>query len=143
MSDFRLDQFLPYQLAALANRTSRAFAAIYGERFGLTVPEWRVMAHLGSKDRISVRDIHMRVDMDKSKVTRAAQRLVARGLIAKTINPTDRRLVTLSLTAKGRSMMDQIAPLALAFEKEMLSQLSPEVVAAFRDTIARLGEQDE
>ena len=46
-----LDDFLPYRLSVLTNRVSGAIARHYSERFGLSVPEWRVMAVLGRARR--------------------------------------------------------------------------------------------
>lgn len=136
MSDFDLNAFLPYQLAVLASRTSRQFEARYRARFGLSIPEWRVMAHLSQTDHpVSVREIHMRVDMDKSKVSRAATRLEEAGLIEKTVNAQDRRLISLSLTEKGRQMMDAIIPIAHAFEADLLSRLPAHQAAAFRKAV--------
>ena len=44
---FRLEDFLPYQLSVAANRVSRLFARRYSEAFGLSIPEWRVIAVVG------------------------------------------------------------------------------------------------
>ena len=42
-----LDAFVPYRLSVLTNQVSSAIARHYADRFGLTIPEWRVMAVLG------------------------------------------------------------------------------------------------
>ena len=134
MTDFKLDEFLPYQLAVAASRVSRAFSAHYIEKFGISTPEWRVVAHLSQEGSVSVREIHRRVDMDKSKVSRAAGRLEAAGYISKTENRSDRRLVELQLTEKGREMIDQLAPVARGFEQELLAHLG-EDGATFRGAL--------
>lgn len=140
---FDLEHFLPYQLAVLAARVSRDFARRYSEAFGITIPEWRVIAHLGQAGTVSVREIHARVDMDKSKVSRAAARLEAAGLIAKAGHPRDRRLVALSLTPAGQDLFARIVPLARAFEAEMLSALPASEAERFRSTIRHLLEREE
>lgn len=141
MTDFVLDEFLPYQLAVLAERTSRAFSALYRERFGISIPEWRVVAHLSQAGTVSVREIHARVAMDKSKVSRAAARLEAAGYITKTADPKDGRLVALSLTEKGWAMVEEITPLARRFEAEFLARLGPRA-DAFREALRLLLEED-
>ncbi len=123
MAQFDLDGFLPYQLAVVARRVSEAFAARYRAEFGISIPEWRVVAHLSQERAVSVREIHRRVDMDKSKVSRAAARLEERGYLAKRTDPNDGRLVELTLTDKGREMMDVLAPIATAYQREVLGQL--------------------
>jgi maleylacetoacetate isomerase len=105
MHDFDLSAFLPYQLAVAAARVSKGFADRYRAEFGLSIPEWRVLAHLAGDDAVSVREIHARVDMDKSKVSRAAARLEEAGLIEKRENAADRRLLDMRLTDKGRDLI--------------------------------------
>ena len=126
MHAFNLDAFLPYRLAKLASRVSRGFAQEYGARFGLSIPEWRVMAHLSQSASVSVRELHLKADLEKSKASRAAARLEAAGLVVKKINEADRRLIELSLSAKGEEMMAELRPLALSYEADVLSSLSPE-----------------
>lgn len=138
MTSFNLDDFLPYQLAVLASRVSRDFAKLYGEVFDISIPEWRVVAHLSQAQRVSVREIHERVDMDKSKVSRAASRLEVAGYLSKRVNPSDRRLIELELTDKGRAMIAAIKPIADDYQAQVLADLPPEEAAAFRATLAKL-----
>ena len=140
--NFVLDEFLPYQLVVLAGRVSRDFSAIYREKFGFGVSEWRVLAHLSQAGSVSVREIHAKVDMDKSKVSRAASRLQAAGYVSKQTNTHDRRLIELSLTVAGRDVVRQITPLARQFEDMVLAQLG-EKAADFRDQIDELLATDQ
>lgn len=125
MTNFDLSQFLPYQLAAAAQRVSREFAETYRRDFGITIPEWRVLAHLAQEGAVSVRDIHLRVDMDKSKVSRAASRLEAAGYVTKIANTEDRRLIALSLTHSGRGLMERLIPVALGYQHALVLRLGP------------------
>jgi DNA-binding MarR family transcriptional regulator len=120
---FDLSAFLPYQLAVTSARVSRDFAEIYRREFGLSIPEWRVMAHLAQSEAVSVREIHLRVDMDKSKVSRAAARLESAGLIEKRENQTDRRLLDMRLTSAGRDLIARIVPLADAYQARLMANL--------------------
>jgi DNA-binding MarR family transcriptional regulator len=135
---FDLDGFLPYRLTVLAERIGAEFATVYGKRHGLSRAEWRVMAHLGNAGPVSVREIHARVAMDKSKVSRAASRLQLVGLVEKREDPVDRRLVALSLTEKGKEVMADLIPLARAFERELLARLPEDERATFLRGIDRL-----
>lgn len=120
---FDLTAFLPYQLAVASSRISKAFAERYKAELGLSIPEWRVLAHLAQSDAVSVREIHARVDMDKSKVSRAAARLEEAGLIEKRENPDDRRLLDMRLTAKGRNVIARIVPIADEYQAELLAMI--------------------
>ncbi len=138
---FILDGFLPYRVAVTAGRLSREFSRIYQERFGLSRAEWRVMAHLSQQAEVSVREIHARVDMDKSKVSRAATRLEEAGIITKRISDSDRRLVFLALTEKGAAMMAELARAAQGLSGEVLGRLGPGA-KAFLDGLEALADTD-
>lgn len=120
---FNLDEFLPYQISVLSRRMSQNLEQRYSSRFGLRVPEWRIMAHLSQSEPVSVRELVVRVDMHKSRVSRAARRLEEAGLISSSANRADRRLIDLRLTDKGRQMMEEIAPLVNGFQQELLDRL--------------------
>ncbi len=134
---FDLDRFLPYRLTVAAGRVSRRFARLYEAETGLSIPEWRVLAHLVQAGSVSVRDIHARVDMDKSKVSRAAARLEEAGLVQKQEHDTDRRLVALSLTPEGEAVMERLTAIAAAFQDELEAELGG-AAAGFDDALGRL-----
>lgn len=137
MPAFELADFLPYQLATAAAQVSRAFADRYRAEFGLTIPEWRVLAHLAAAQSVSVREIQARVDLDKSVVSRAVARLTEAGLVAKEGHPTDGRLLDIRLTAAGRALFDRIVPVAEAYQADLLARLGPGA-AEFRKALSRL-----
>ena len=98
---FRLEDFLPYKLSVAANRVSRLFARRYSEAYGLTIPEWRVLAMVGRFGTLSPSAVGEWTAMDKVKVSRAAASLVERGLLKQTQDPKDGRGRLLRLTRKG------------------------------------------
>ena len=103
-----LDRFLPYRLSVLSNTVSSAIAREYSDRFGLSIPEWRVMAVLGGEPKLSARDVTERTAMDKVQVSRAVESLVRAQRVARTADPADGRIARLSLTAKGRAIYDEV-----------------------------------
>lgn len=131
-ADFDLDAFLPYRVAMVSRRLSRIFEERYRDRFGISVAEWRVVAHLAQSGAVSVREIVARTDMEKSRVSRAAARLEAAGYVAKCTHSGDRRLVELTLTPKGRAMMTELAPIAEAFNAEIGTCLGVDAEAFHR-----------
>lgn len=141
MPGFILEDFLAYQMAVLSNRLSNGFSQRYRDKFGISVPEWRLVAHLSQAAKISIREVYQQVEMDKSMASRAAARLVKAGYVSKRVNPADRRLVELSLTAKGRAMAAEIGPQALDFEAEVLACLPDGERDAFRKAIRILMEK--
>lgn len=135
---FALERFFPYRVSVLASRISKQLAQVYEQRFGISIPEWRVLAHLAANQRVSVREIYTRADMDKSKVSRAAANLERAGLIRKAMNAADRRLVEMSLTRKGQRLFSQIAPLALDFEAQLMDRLNGDEQRALESILTKL-----
>ncbi|MEE2860938.1 MAG: MarR family winged helix-turn-helix transcriptional regulator [Paracoccus sp. (in: a-proteobacteria)] len=136
---FDLDGFLPYQLSVAATKISRRFAALYRAEAGLTIPEWRVLAHLDRSGRVSVRDITARVHLDKSMVSRAATRLEKNGIVSISQHETDRRLVVLDLTDEGRALMQRLGRIANDFQAQLLQELQGDA-EPLRQALARIIE---
>ena len=133
-----LEDFLPYRLSILSNTISSAIAAAYDRRFGLTIPEWRVIAVLGRFPGLSAVEVADRTMMDKVAVSRAVTRLLKNGRIDRVFADADRRRSILNLSEEGRRVHDQVAPLALKFEADLLHGLSNEEINALNSTIERL-----
>lgn len=136
-----LDAFLPYRLSVLSNRVSGAIARQYSEEFGLTIPEWRVMAVLGGTSGLSAREVANRTAMDKVQVSRAVAGLMRAGRVARGGDAHDGRVTRLSLTAPGRAIYDRIVPLALQLEELFLSALSVEERRVFDRLMTKLARQ--
>ena len=119
----RLARFLPYRLSVLSNRISQDIAALYSERFGLSITEWRVMAVLGAHSPLSAGTVAERTAMDKVAVSRAVSNLLGKKYLNRRTDRRDARRSELALSAKGRAVFDQIVPLALGIEGKILSVL--------------------
>jgi DNA-binding MarR family transcriptional regulator len=133
-----LEDFLPYRLNVLASLTSNALAQIYAERFGLTIPCWRVVATLGQYDGRTARDIAAHGVMHKSTISRAVSALEGRGLIVRRPNQDDRREELLALTPQGQAIYEALAPEALAFEERLVSILTSDEQEALAALVAKL-----
>lgn len=119
----RLSEFLPYRLSVASNAVSERVAGVYQVRFGLKVPEWRVLAVVAEKGTATQAALVAATQMDKMTVSRAATALVARGLLARS-SAEDRRTLALRLTAAGEALHAEIAPMALGIERELLAGFS-------------------
>ena len=126
LPDFDLDGYLPYRLAVAAEKVSKALAAQYRDRYGISIAEWRVLVNVGYAKDQPIRDIESRVSMDKTKVSRAASRLEAAGYLTKTLDDGDRRLLKLTLTPKGAALLAEIVPLAQAYQEVVRAILGPQ-----------------
>lgn len=141
MSELDLEAFLPYRLSVMADRVSRSLSHVYARRFGLSIPEWRIVANLGRMGALGAGDLAARSSLDKPKLTRALQRLEARGLVERTAVDADRRRAVLALTADGRRIFRAIGPVALAWEAELLAVLSERERTALAATFDRLAKR--
>jgi DNA-binding MarR family transcriptional regulator len=135
---FSLGGFLPYQLAVLADYTSTRFAEVYSEKFGLSIPEWRVLATVGERAMLRAKDIEAERHLHKTVVSRAIAKLRARGLLDLKSNAEDRRESFLMLTGKGRKLYAEIIPLARTYSREILVSLSAAERAGLERGIERL-----
>ncbi len=136
-----LAKFLPYQLSITSNAVSGRIAQEYRQRFGLSVPEWRVMAVLGDSGALTQRDLTQRTLMDKVAVNRACKVLEERGLAARTPNAQDGRSHHLDLSDAGREMHGQIMPLAREMERRVFAGFSAEELDAFSSLLLRVRGQ--
>lgn len=119
-----LEDFLPYRLSILSNRVSRAIAARYADTFGLTIPEWRIIAVLGRRPGLTAKEVAEATEMDKVAVSRAVAKLVESKRVAARADRDDARRQILSLTAQGESVHARIAPIALDSEQRLLTALN-------------------
>jgi len=136
--NFHLEDFLPYRLSVSANRVSRLFARRFDEAFGLSIPEWRLLAVLGRVGSASPSAVGEMTAMDKVKVSRAAASLVARGLVKQTQDPTDGRARVLRLTRKGVGVHQNLVPLARELETQVAAGLSRTEWATLHKTLNRV-----
>ena len=119
-----LDHFLPYRLSVLTNLVSSAIADAYRRRFGLSVPEWRVLAVLARHPGLSAAEVAERTRMDAVAVSRAVARLLGAGRLRRAVSRDDRRRSVLSVSAAGAAVYREVAPIALGYERELLASLS-------------------
>lgn len=133
----RLDLFgfVPFRLNRLAAEVSAALSAEYAERYGLDIPEWRVLATLGFRhDPCSAQYVADCTRTHKSTISRAVTSLMQRQIVERVENADDRREFRLRLTGKGILLYEELIPRLLRREQEILACLS----AQERKELARL-----
>ena len=137
----RLGDFLPYLMSVTTNAVSDLIAGEYHARFGLKIPEWRVMAVLGDAGGLTQRQLVQATRMDKVAVNRACKVLEERGLATRHPNARDGRSHHLELTATGRALHGEIMPLALGMEQRLFAAFSASERASFKALLARIHER--
>lgn len=137
-NDLDLDEFLPYRMSVATNAVSQVIATAYEQRFGLKAPEWRVVAVLAQEGELTQQGLVRRTNMDKVSVSRAAQGLAERGLVARTPDARDARSLRLTLTEEGRSLHRKLAPAALKLEARLLAEFDAGEVDGLKAMLRRL-----
>jgi DNA-binding MarR family transcriptional regulator len=125
--DPKLDlfRFVPFRLNRLAAEVSAALSSEYSERYGLDIPEWRVLATLGFRNEAcSAQYIAHCTRTHKSTISRAVTTLMERQLIERVENEDDRREYRLRMTRKGSTLYEELIPRLLHREADILSCLS-------------------
>jgi DNA-binding MarR family transcriptional regulator len=133
----RLDlfKFVPFRLNRLAAEVSAALSGEYHERYGLDIPEWRVLATLGFRvEACTAQYIAHCTRTHKSTISRAVTALMTRQLVERVENKDDRREFALRMTRKGRALYEKLIPRLLRKEREIMSCLT----ARERQDFARL-----
>jgi DNA-binding MarR family transcriptional regulator len=124
-ASLELEKFLPYRLNRLAEAVSRDFQTIYRTRYGLTRPEWRLLASLGQHGTMTATEVGRDSAMHKTKVSRAVSALEERRWLRRETDPDDRRVERLALTQAGAKAYAELVPLARRFEADLLRMLDP------------------
>jgi DNA-binding MarR family transcriptional regulator len=141
--NLRLEEYLPYRLSVAANAVSRLIARAYESRFGLKIPEWRLIAVLADEGPLTQQLLCGRTVMDKVTVMRAAHGLVRRGLVRRLPNRSDGRSHRLELTRSGRRIYRDIVPLALEHEARLLRGLDRQEIARLDGLLRQLEQTAE
>ena len=139
--DFRLAEFLPYQLSVASNAVSHAVATGtgYETRFGLSNAEWRVLAVITGAGNPTQVELVEATGMDKMTISRSVTSLAHRRLIDRVRDTADRRTLRLAATDEGRRIHDIVVPEAQQVEARLLASLSAKEIEALRRALAKLG----
>nr|WP_321443734.1 MarR family transcriptional regulator [uncultured Cohaesibacter sp.] len=105
-----LDSFFPYRLAIAAEGFSRNISSVYGQTYGLSREEWRLLYLLAEAGKLDSQELSRRTTLDKVQVSRASQRLEDKKLITRAISKKDRRLRDFRITKAGAALFEEIKP---------------------------------
>jgi DNA-binding MarR family transcriptional regulator len=137
----RLEDFLPHKLNVLSSLVSQALTRVYGQRYGIGIPEWRVLVTLGQYGVMTGKAVGAHTHMHKTKVSRAVAQLEQRKFVSRRANRADLREAFLSLTPAGRAIYEEAAPIALDFTNRLSEVVAPSDRAAFDRAMRQLTER--
>jgi DNA-binding MarR family transcriptional regulator len=137
----KLEDFLPHRLNVLSSLVSHALTRVYSQRYGIGIPEWRVLVTLGQYEVMTGKAIGAHTHMHKTKVSRAVAQLEQRKFVVRRANRADLREAFLSLTPAGRSVYEEAAPIALEFTNRLSEVVEPADRVAFDRAVRQLTER--
>ncbi len=138
-SKLDLFRFVPFRLNRLAAEVSSALSSEYRERYGLDIPEWRVLATLGFRnDACSAQYIAHCTRTHKSTISRAVTALMTRQLVERVENEDDRREFRLRMTRKGQALYQKLIPRLKRREQEILSCLTAQERKDFARVLGKI-----
>jgi DNA-binding MarR family transcriptional regulator len=137
-AEFHLASFLPFRLVAVSEAVQRMFAASYEGSLHLTIPEIRAMSVIAEFGTLSPTAVGQHTWMDKVKVSRATQSLVAKGLLHQRQDPNDGRSRLLRLTRKGVATHARFVPLANRLEAKLFEGLSRADIVALSRALTKI-----
>ncbi len=140
-TDFTLENFIPYRLAVLTKSVSTAFSKTYAERFGISIPQWRVMAAIGREPNCTASGIVEHAAMDKVQVSRAVSGLIEMGHLISKLDINDRRNAVLNFTVQGQEIYNQIVPTGREFEAKLMSVMNAEELESLDQLLKKLASQ--
>jgi DNA-binding MarR family transcriptional regulator len=126
-------------LQRATHRTLQALGAALGE-LGLSAAEINVLANLGERGTLNVRQLSAQTGTRASTLTGILDRLENRGYLSRELDPADRRSFRLPLTGAGRAAATQILAAMAELEHHTLAGLSADQVAGYHAVIAALEE---
>lgn len=138
MTDFNLQEFLPFRLSRLSFEVSNRMAEIYSDRFDITIPEWRILATLAEKQQCTAQAIVASTRTHKSTISRAVSRLIDNGWIERVSSKEDKRMQLLRMSRSGAQRFSELMPLVLNFEKELNAKMSETGIAQLIQGIEQL-----
>ncbi len=132
-----LETHLGYWLRFVSNHVSHAFR-LKLQACDVTVAEWVVLRELFDIADIQPSTLADRLGMTRGAISRLADRLIAKEMIARTASTGDRRQQTLSLTDDGRTLVPKLAELADRNDAEFFGHLEPAERAALEKTLKEI-----
>ena len=134
---FKLDSSLGF----LMNRAANLMRGAIEERlkkYGLTAPQWAVLARLTEEDGLNHSEICRRLFFDKPTITGIVGRLEKKGLVKRLKETKDRRVVAVHLTGKGKSLMEKLPSFADEVNRAASRGLKPGEADALKDALRRV-----
>ncbi len=140
---YRITDSALYRIHKLARSLTKGTTKYFMAHFDLSVPEIRVLSVISSYSPLSSSVVVDIAAMDKALVSRALDKLLKRGLVAVSADPTDQRKYIWSLTAVGKDVTDRIHAARVRRQARLFACISADEHAALQSILDRLFQSSE
>lgn len=134
-----LEEILPYLINRLTFRMNRLLNRDL-RTYGLTISHWRVLAVLASARSVTINDLAAYAMIEQSTLSRLVMRMEADGLVGRERGEPDGRVVTVSMTARGRETYEQVRALSIAHARRVTMGFSEPEQAGLKQAIRQMIE---
>ncbi|MCK9511050.1 MAG: MarR family winged helix-turn-helix transcriptional regulator [Pigmentiphaga sp.] len=121
---FDVTRNLTYHIVLLASSLNRSASRQFQQEAGMTTPEWRLLAVIGSHGEISFNGLYQILDIDKGWISRTLVKLERNQLVVRTPDPEDGRQFRVRLTPEGEALRKQAASISLQRQAHLESRFS-------------------
>jgi DNA-binding MarR family transcriptional regulator len=126
-----------YLMRMCTNRVLPQMETLFADQ-ELTFSQWTTLVALHDGRIKTAGDLAHNICHDAGSLTRLIDEMERRGLVARSRSETDRRVVTLSLTARGRALVEQLAPRVMNLWNGLLAGFSHAEVETLINLLTRL-----
>jgi DNA-binding MarR family transcriptional regulator len=136
-SNYSMRNSVGYLMRICTNRLLPQMEALFQDQ-ELTFSQWTTLVALHDGRISTAGEVAHNICHDAGSLTRLIDQMVERGLVARGRSDTDRRVVTLALTAPGRKLVEALAPKVMNFWNGLLAGFSHEEVDTLINLLTRL-----
>ncbi|MFL7033786.1 MarR family winged helix-turn-helix transcriptional regulator [Vibrio lentus] len=114
-----------WMINVVANKASKDFD-IELKQHGLSLALWPTLMYLWEEEGITQRDIAAKSKVENSTTTRTLDKLAKLELVERRADPNSRRSFRIYLTEKGKALEEQLVPIPIRLNKELMNELDAE-----------------
>lgn len=136
-ANYSMRNSVGYLMRMCTNRVLPQMEALFADA-ELTFSQWTTLVALHDGRIKTAGDLAHNICHDAGSLTRLVDEMVSRGLVNRSRSETDRRVVSLSLTARGRAVVEQLAPRVMHFWNGLLAGFTHAEIETLISLLTRL-----
>jgi DNA-binding MarR family transcriptional regulator len=136
-TNYTMRNSVGYLMRICTNRVLPQMEALFQDE-ELTFSQWTTLVALHDGRISTAGDLAHNICHDAGSLTRLTDQMVERGFVTRSRSETDRRVVTLELTSRGRALVEALAPRVMDFWNGLLKGFSHAEVDMLINLLTRL-----